>query len=709
MDPTRITTHRLSPTDLVLKAKQICQNPLSSSGRYGLAPYSRRNSPPRRNFRRIGQEHPASYTPDRIFQDDFDVDPYVWGRQQMGRTHTPHPAGSEGQKNKAPATEAGSSHAPPAKRSRQEVVSGRKVTAKHHRKMPVASGPALKITKSASGMKPESSEDSPMASPPPRPSPVPSGAGKPSASSLGGSTSTGRAAPKPPQHRAEGKPVSPPRTQDTGAGAEDAGQGEPLVPPAPKQKKKNSSSPSKTVSESSGPTISSPAKDAPEAPEPPKTAPTPPPATSVGKPAPAKPTPPESATTDPSSGSRTMVLHTGRAAMMASEAASAQIGRITEFQRQGTELGHLLDYAEKWNRADLTPATRGLGKDKLPAVDPSGPAAPLNTLAGCGARARRMPGRNSLRSFCGSTGSCPKRTASAKSRSRLSLPSLPRSRVPFLAVTSFACFILPDFSLLTRFFRISAEKEQVTTAHSEMKEHAMDAELRHARELQKAKATAEAKLDETLKEYTDSTAGLRKELEEEAAARKAAQDKIAQLTADQADYDKMVMQIDALACKIFPESQKHAIAKVTEHRAKQTLPSPDAPWDGYDYLVALSARIRHARSVDRHMKDLPDAALQIFKYDDLDLDAFHALRGDSPSEKDPVRVAKRQDCAYHIAEYAHMRTFIPPPPDVKDAISDDEGTVEDEEDEDAEEGAADPEEGDAPPEAPAADEQPPIA
>jgi hypothetical protein len=48
MDPTRITTHRLSPTDLVLKAKQICQNPLSSSGRYGLAPYSRRNSPPRR-------------------------------------------------------------------------------------------------------------------------------------------------------------------------------------------------------------------------------------------------------------------------------------------------------------------------------------------------------------------------------------------------------------------------------------------------------------------------------------------------------------------------------------------------------------------------------------------------------------------------------------------------------------------------------------
>jgi hypothetical protein len=48
MDPTRITTHSLSATNLVLKAKQICQNPLSSSGKYGLAPYSRNNSPPRK-------------------------------------------------------------------------------------------------------------------------------------------------------------------------------------------------------------------------------------------------------------------------------------------------------------------------------------------------------------------------------------------------------------------------------------------------------------------------------------------------------------------------------------------------------------------------------------------------------------------------------------------------------------------------------------
>nr|XP_051190415.1 uncharacterized protein LOC127303749 [Lolium perenne] len=163
MEPTRITTHRLSPADLVLKAKQICQNPLSSNGKYGLAPYSRRNSPPRRNFRRIGQEHPASYTPDRIFQDDSDADPYVKGEQKMGRTHTPRPGNfsgkgsdsddevtilevveratplqaevgaefleklaSQGRKNKAPTPEAGSSEAPPAKRSQMEI-GGKKV------------------------------------------------------------------------------------------------------------------------------------------------------------------------------------------------------------------------------------------------------------------------------------------------------------------------------------------------------------------------------------------------------------------------------------------------------------------------------------------------------------------------------------------------------------------------------------------------------
>ena len=210
--------------------------------------------------------------------------------------------------------------------------------------------------------------------------------------------------------------------------------------------------------------------------------------------------------------------------------------------------------------------------------------------------------------------------------------------------------------------------------------------------------------------------------------------------------------------ELFPDSQAFAHQKVTERRAEHALNKPDAPWDAYDHLVALAARISHMRAVDRHLVELPERAMQIFKvlwpgeavpanltllsdrlegacqrfrewkcsaaragadaalriacswYEDLDLDAFHSLRGDAPTDKDPVLTAKRQDRAYRIAEFVHTRTFIPPPPGVRDEISDDEEeNVEDEEDEEAAEGDAPPEQGDAPPEAPEAGAQPPVA
>jgi hypothetical protein len=66
------------------------------------------------------------------------------------------------------------------------------------------------------------------------------------------------------------------------------------------------------------------------------------------------------------------VLHVAKAAKDTATKATGLLGRITEFQRQGRDLGHLLPYAQKWNAADMTPATRGLGKDRLPAPDPVG-------------------------------------------------------------------------------------------------------------------------------------------------------------------------------------------------------------------------------------------------------------------------------------------------------------------------------------------------
>jgi hypothetical protein len=47
-DPTRITTHSLSQTDLVLKAKQICRTAMRANGKFGLKPYSRSDPPPPR-------------------------------------------------------------------------------------------------------------------------------------------------------------------------------------------------------------------------------------------------------------------------------------------------------------------------------------------------------------------------------------------------------------------------------------------------------------------------------------------------------------------------------------------------------------------------------------------------------------------------------------------------------------------------------------
>jgi hypothetical protein len=80
-----------------------------------------------------------------------------------------------------------------------------------------------------------------------------------------------------------------------------------------------------------------------------------------------------------------------------------------------------------------------------------------------------------------------------------------------------------------------------------VKEQAMQAGLRHARELEEAKAAAEAKLVESLKEYTNSIAVLWAELEEQSNARKAAEHRIDLMTTDHREYDRLVMQIDALA------------------------------------------------------------------------------------------------------------------------------------------------------------------
>jgi hypothetical protein len=131
------------------------------------------------------------------------------------------------------------------------------------------------------------------------------------------------------------------------------------------------------------------------------------------------------------------------------------------------------------------------------------------------------------------------------------------------------------------------------------------------------------------------------------------------------------------------------VKKVAERRVAQAYKNLDAPWDPYDHLVALSARVSHMRAVDRNLADIPEVAIQLFKvlwpeeevpanlsltndrlkgagrrirewqcsaaragadsalrvacswYPDLDLDALIGVRENAPADLDPVLTAKR--------------------------------------------------------------------
>ncbi|KAK1614286.1 hypothetical protein QYE76_019803 [Lolium multiflorum] len=792
-DPTRITTFSLSPKDLILKAKQIYRNTLRPDGKYGLKPYSRNDPPPRDNFARIATEELPRYAPKSKFPDDADPDPYVRGPHQMGPTQSRRPAshsatpnpqvlehvaplaaqvGSEfeqalaqGQapKNKAPAEDAGPSGAPPAKRQKKGSLGphGRK----RRHEMPTAAGAPLVLTRSAPGMPPEASEDPARTSPPPRSSPARPGAGKAPSSLRGGNTNSGCAAPNSPDHRAEEDFISPPEFEDTGAGnmgtgTEDAGRSEPLVPPVlkTKKKKKTTASPSNPLSENSAPAAPSPAKDTPtpppakDAPAPPSTrdapvpppakdAPAAPPAPPAGKSTLAPPPTPEgtitaqqltaavTAATAPPSGSQgqSLVLHAGR--VSAGEKASAQLGRIVQVTRGEVDLGGLRESVEKWNRADLSPATCGLGKDKLPVVDNSGPRSTAQHLS----RLKRAVKEFDTAWHDASANV----VGTLDARKQLFEGLLWEYRDLSKAFSTLEqahdkCrAALPETSLdeLTgQISALKAEKEKLALEHSnaleahrtnfgELKQKLIQGEVQHAEALKEAKAAGEAKVKEVQKELVEATGRLQKELEDQAKALKEAQDRNATLLADQAEFDRLVAQADNHALKLFPDSPPLAHKRVMELRTEQGVADPEAAWSAYDHLVALYARITHMKVVDRHLGDVPEVALQVFKflwpeeaapedltglaqrlkdagqrfsewkrssaraeadtalrvacswYDDLDLNALHSMRADAPTNTDPAKAAKRRDRAYRIAHFVSTSTFIPPPADIVDEIS----------------------------------------
>jgi hypothetical protein len=248
-------------------------------------------------------------------------------------------------------------------------------------------------------------------------------------------------------------------------------------------------------------------------------------------------------------------------------------------------------------------------------------------------------------------------------------------------------------------------------------------------------------VEEARKQFAEAEGQLRVELEEETILLHKEQHRNAELVEDQASLDQMIIDTDAPSpcspayrfywCifipfsfaflpRLFPESQAHAHARVTKLRAENTVPDPDVPWNAYDHLIALHARITHMRVVDRHLNELPKAALKIFKriwpwevmpdnltllsqklqdadrslsewrhsaartgadaalqfacswYEELDMDALHSMRGNAPTDIVPERNAQHCDRAYRIAHYASTNNFIPPPADIVEEFTDDE-------------------------------------
>ncbi|KAK1695330.1 hypothetical protein QYE76_012027 [Lolium multiflorum] len=496
--------------------------------------------------------------------DKFDPDPVIfWRDLKMGRTPAarlgkspPEPAGSsdeltilevhehvaplqaeagqefvdklmaQGQKNKTPASDAGQANLLlPSARTNPSRVS-----------------PALKL-----GSRPEGSAGSARTSTslliPARHHLVPQHLCLPS----GGTTSRGAR----PLHRQIStrrrtlphlqRPKTP--APATWAPERTRGRAEPLVPPVPEKKKRKKTS-SKAAPETSVPATSTPTPP-PETSVPATSTPTPPP--TQGPPATAPKPPPASlkitdflkpgasrgkaADGSASSGSQPLVLHVGPAAAVVQHKPSGLLGRIVELKREGKDLGHLLPYAQKWNDADISAATRGLGKDRLPAPDPAGPRSTEEHFT-------RL--KHAVKEFDSAWYDATSNVVStADARKALFEELLWEHRD--LAEAHNKCQAFPEASLealKAQVAALQAEKEQLIRDHQkaleaqkeisrELKDQAIQAGVRHAEELKAAEAAAEARLNEALEDAGNANVVLQAELEEGAKALKVAEGKAA--------------------------------------------------------------------------------------------------------------------------------------------------------------------------------------
>ncbi|KAK1692852.1 hypothetical protein QYE76_009549 [Lolium multiflorum] len=298
---------------------------------------------------------------------------------------------------------------------------------------------------------------------------------------------------------------------------------------------------------------------------------------------------------------------------------SGLLGRIVELKRGGQDLGPSF-LTLSGNAADISAATRGIGKDRLPAPDPPS----LN---------RRTPTR---------------------------LKRAVKSLTAWYDVTANVVVTVPEASieaLKEQVAKLQAEKEQLIRDHQE----ALSAQQDISRKLKDQAMQAGARRG---KPPAHKAAA-----EEARKAQKAAEDEVARLKAEQKEYDLLVTRTDALALRLFPDSQAHAMKKVAE-RAKQA--GANLP-PNYSRLFGL-AGVPDTFSLDRlkgAAEGSGNGSAPLHALEQLcpprrrsgtraRLDALTGVREGAETDLDPILAAKRQDRAYRIASTPRCApSFLP--------------------------------------------------
>ncbi|KAK1626742.1 hypothetical protein QYE76_001057 [Lolium multiflorum] len=474
----------------------------------------------------------------------------------------------------------------------------------------------------------------------------------------------------------------------SGPALEQTGWSEPLVPPVlEKTSKVPTSSPTKTSSSiPSKPPSSAKGTAAP----PPASANKPPPAPSSKKfsrksaniTAEQLSGAVQAASAQPT-GSQALTLHAGRAAIATSEKVSAQLGRIVELNRGKANLGSLQRYVDDWNLSDMTEATLGLGKDGKPAVDVQGLRSTVQHM-------HRL--KRSVREFDNDWHDVNNNVLHVlDSRKKIFENLLWEHRdlteaFAALQLTHSRCqgffcaTALPEASLDDLVSQVAALKGKPDLSHqrdlqaqrnetANLKEQLVLAGLQHAGALKEAISAGEAKVEEAKKQLADAQEQLRQELEEERKLRKLEQERNNELSLVQASIGQLIKDVDDKAR--------------SRYVPKRPLLSSIA-----DRLLDAGKQL----SEWRHSTAWAGADMALWFvcswYESLDLSTLNTMCGDAPTNTDPAKATARRDWAYRIACYASTSTFIPPPADIEDELTDDEEEAKDgEAEEEAEENA----------------------